>query len=94
MIGGKIAEKWNFPPSLIAAIQYHHLPEKASKENRDVVNTVYLANSMANIESGEIVFEQIHSNIMLDFGIQTEEQFMMILHRLSEAFVADSSNAE
>ena len=89
-IGGMIAEKWNFPPSLIAAIRHHHTPDHSPKEYRDVANTVYLANMMANIESGEIAFEQIETRIMQDFGIQNEEQFMMIQQRLSEAFDADA----
>lgn len=94
MIGGKIAEKWNFPPSLIASIAYHHSPMQAPKEFRDVTFTVYLANSMANLESGEISYDQINLSILNDFGIKTEEQFMMITQRLSEAFDADSSDID
>ncbi len=94
VIGGKIAEKWNFPASLIEAIKHHHIPENASKESRDVVNTVYLANCLANLESGEITFEQIHTPILLDFGIQSEEQFLMIQKRLSEAFDNDTEKPE
>ncbi len=94
MIGGKIAEKWNFPPSLIAAIAHHHNPENSHKDSRDVVHTVYLANSLANIESGEITFEQVDMSILQDFGIQTEEQYMMILQRLSEAFDENASETE
>jgi putative nucleotidyltransferase with HDIG domain len=90
VIGGMIAEKWNFPLPLVEAIKYHHIPESCSRECRDVVNTVYLANAMSNIETGEITFEHIDTRILLDFGIQTEEQFMMIQGRLSEAFDADS----
>jgi len=93
MIGGLIAEKWNFPPSLISAIKYHHIPEQCPKDSRDVVNTVYLANAMSNIESGEITFDQINTGIMLDFGIQTEEQFMMIQKRLADAFDEDQGAA-
>ncbi|MBI9107729.1 MAG: HDOD domain-containing protein [Spirochaetales bacterium] len=93
MIGGMIAEKWNFPPSLISAIKFHHVPEQSPKEHKDVVNTVYLANAMSNLESGKITFDQINTKIMLDFGIQTEEQFMMIQQRLSGAFDSDSGAA-
>ena len=31
MIGSKIAEKWNFPPSLVEAIAHHHNPANSSK---------------------------------------------------------------
>ncbi len=94
MIGGKIAEKWNFPPSLIAAIEYHHIPAKTSKEYKDVVNTVYLANSMANIETGDMAYEQLDPQVLSEFGIKTEEHFTMIQQRLSEAFDNDSTNHE
>ena len=91
MIGGMIAEKWNFPQSLVEAIRFHHIPGNCSKEYRDVVNTVYLANCMANIESGELTWEQMDTGILLDFGIQSEDQFMMIQKRLADAFDTDSS---
>ena len=94
MIGSKIAEKWNFPPSLVEAIAHHHNPANSSKEYRDVVFTVYLANAMANLESGELTFDQINTNILADFGIKTEDQFMMIAQRLSEAFESDTADIE
>ena len=94
MIGSKIAEKWNFPPSLVEAIAHHHNPANASKEYRDVVFTIYLANSMANLESGELTFDQINSAILNDFGIKTEDQFMMITQRLSEAFDSDTADID
>ncbi|MCK5198059.1 MAG: HDOD domain-containing protein, partial [Spirochaetales bacterium] len=85
-IGGLVAEKWNFPKSLIESIRYHHEPQQCSKEYQDVVYTVYLANSIANIESDEMVYEQIDREVLANFGINSEEQLMMILQRLSEAF--------
>lgn len=46
-IGGYIAEKWQFPRSLVEAIQYHHT---LTKEVADIglVLCVYLANRIAN----------------------------------------------
>ena len=85
-IGGLVAEKWNFPQSLIESIRYHHEPAQCSKEYKDVVYTVYLANSIANIESDEMVFEQVDEDVLANFGINSEDQLMMILQRLSAAF--------
>jgi len=85
-IGGMIAEKWNFPQSLIEAIKYHHLPTECSPEFVDVVNTVYLANALCSLEDKEIVFEQLEPRVLEDFGIATEEQLGLIKHRLSTAF--------
>ena len=49
---------------------------------------------MANLESGELTFDQINTNILADFGIKTEDQFMMIAQRLSEAFESDTADIE
>ena len=46
-IGGKIAEKWEFPPEIIAAIAFHHEPSRASKELRLLTEVVALANNLA-----------------------------------------------
>ena len=45
-IGGKIAEKWEFPPAIISAIAFHHEPVRSSKEFRLLVELVALANNL------------------------------------------------
>lgn len=45
-IGGKIAEKWEFPPEIIAAISFHHEPSRSSKEFRLLSELVALANNL------------------------------------------------
>ena len=46
-IGGKIAEKWKFPPEIIAAIAFHHEPSRSAKEFRLLAELVALANNLA-----------------------------------------------
>ena len=89
-IGALIAEKWNFPDQLVEAIKYHHEPHLASPEMRGTVEAIYLANVIANLESDEIVFEQISKNVLKKFKIRTEEQLNIIKDRLSEAFEMQS----
>jgi putative nucleotidyltransferase with HDIG domain len=93
-IGGLVAEKWNFPQTLIDSIRYHHEPQQCPKESKDVVYTVYLANSIANIESDEMVYEQINREVLTNFGIKSEDQLMTILKRLSAAFSNQVSTKE
>lgn len=85
-IGAMIAEKWNFPERLVQTIRYHHTPEGAKPENRGVVDTVYLANSMANFREGLLGFDQIDPSILSGASITSEEQFATIEQRLSDAF--------
>ncbi|MBM4340030.1 MAG: HDOD domain-containing protein [Deltaproteobacteria bacterium] len=47
-LGGKVAEKWKFPKSIISAIQYHHAPSLASEES-EVVELVSLCDIVAMI---------------------------------------------
>jgi putative nucleotidyltransferase with HDIG domain len=93
-IGGRIAEKWNFPSSLVEAIRYHHEPGECDPEFRDVVETVYLANALANLESGEVSFEQIETQVLASFNIRSEEQCRAILNRLSDAFKRDADSKD
>lgn len=84
-IGGLIAEKWNFPEPLIEAIRYHHDATSCSDEHRDVVYTVYLANSMANIQEGLIGPESLDPQVLsyLDMDL---ERLKYVMDRLSQAY--------
>jgi putative nucleotidyltransferase with HDIG domain len=85
-IGGLIAEKWNFPDSLVEAIRYHHEPNDSSKEYRVVVYTVYLANAICNVEEGILDFELLDPKVLNFFKITSQEQFKTIVERLGQAF--------
>lgn len=47
--GRLIGEKWRLSPAIIEGLAYHHAPEQASDEHKDLVATVALANLYANI---------------------------------------------
>jgi putative nucleotidyltransferase with HDIG domain len=85
-IGALIAEKWNFPEHLVAAIRYHHDPASGPAEYRDLINTVYLANMLCAYEAGEVVFDQFDPVVREDFGINNKKQMDGILERFSAGF--------
>jgi putative nucleotidyltransferase with HDIG domain len=85
-IGAMIAEKWNFPDVLIEAIRYHHEPDRCSDEHKDAVYTVYLANTLCNIDSESISYDMVDKNVLRTFGIKSEDQFFMVRDRLENAF--------
>jgi len=89
-IGARIAEKWNFPPSLVASIRYHHEPA-LSQEHREIVNAVYIANVMNDYENGEISFDQIDANALRDYGIANEAQFQKIISQFDAGFKLESA---
>ncbi len=93
-IGGKIAEKWNFPSSLVQMIRYHHDPTDCDPEYADGVYTVYLANALVNIETGEYTYEQLAPEVLENFGIKSSAQIDTIRERLSIAFDRETERKE
>jgi putative nucleotidyltransferase with HDIG domain len=89
-IGALLAEKWNFPDSLINAIRYHHDPASAPKQDRVLVDTVYLANMFCNYEKGEVSFDQFDAGVLERFGIKTKNQIDSLLERFVLGFRKES----
>jgi putative nucleotidyltransferase with HDIG domain len=85
-IGALIAEKWNFPESLISAIRYHHDPASAPEMHRVLVDTVYLANMFCDYETGDVSFDQFDPGVLERYGIKTKNQIDILLERFSAGF--------
>jgi putative nucleotidyltransferase with HDIG domain len=85
-IGALIAEKWNFPESLINAIRYHHDPASAPERDRVLVDTVYLANMFCEYERGNVTFDQFDTGTLEHFGIKTKNQIDSLLERFAAGF--------
>ncbi len=90
-IGALIAEKWNFPENLVTAIRYHHDPESAPAELRDLVDTVYLANMFCEYEAGNVAFDQFDESALKNYGITSKKQIDTLLARFSTGFKKESS---
>jgi HD-like signal output (HDOD) protein len=91
-IGALVAEKWNFPAGLIAAIRFHHDPLAAPKEFRNLVDAVYLANMLCLIEQGTAVYEEIEPATLLSFKFEGLKHLETIAVRLSERFEKDPND--
>jgi HD-like signal output (HDOD) protein len=81
-----IAEKWNFPDSLVNAIRYHHDPVSAPEKNRALVDTVYLANMFCEYEKGDVNFDQFDPGVLERFGIKTKNQIDSLLDLFAAGF--------
>ncbi len=70
-LGGLLAERWQFPDTLVACIAYHHNPFQAQGEHRDAVRLVHLANVLTPLleEPGSQF-----SNLILPFPGILDEQ--------------------
>jgi len=89
-IGAMIAEKWNFPDALVAAIKYHHNPLSAPRQYRDVIYTVCLANGLCHIRDANFGIEHFEPRVLAEFNITSEEQLRHIEERLHNAFLKEA----
>jgi putative nucleotidyltransferase with HDIG domain len=85
-LGALIAEKWNFPDSLVAAIRYHHDPASAPEEFKNLADSVYLANMFCEYESGNAGFDQLDPEALANFSLNNKKQVDTLLERLSSGF--------
>lgn len=85
-IGAKIAEKWNFPSTLVDSIRYHHAPEEAPKESQDLVYVINFADALCHYQEYEIDYYQFDSGVLNRFKITSEAQLSKISEKLKDAF--------
>jgi putative nucleotidyltransferase with HDIG domain len=85
-IGALVAEKWNFPEGLVAAIRFHHDPASVPPAHKDLVDTVYLANMFCELEAGNVNFDQFDSGVLDNFSISSSKQIESLLERFSQGF--------
>lgn len=90
-IGARIAEKWNFPESLVGCIRYHHDPHKCRKSDRGYVFALYLSNISCGYLSGDVSYDQIDSQILKYFNIPSEDDFKAIMKELQIRFDRERS---
>jgi len=89
-LGALIAEKWNFPDRLVAAIRFHHDPDAAPHECKDLVDAVYLANMFCEYENGNIGFDQFDPGPLKNYKLRNQRQIDSLLERLATGFRRES----
>lgn len=90
-IGARIAEKWNFPDSLVHGIRFHHDPQKAGRAEKGYVFAVYLANIFSSYLSEDVIFDQIDSSVLRFFNIKDEDELDIIIEELQRKFDREKS---
>jgi putative nucleotidyltransferase with HDIG domain len=91
-IGALVAEKWNFPEGLVAAIRYHHDPGSAPPNYKDLVETVYMANMFCELEAGNVTFDQFEPAVLENFNITRSKQIENLLERFSQGFKQENQH--
>jgi putative nucleotidyltransferase with HDIG domain len=83
-IGALIAQKWNFPDTLIQSINCHHDPSSCAPSYKDIVYIVYLANALYYYKDNKFDYEQFNPDILKYLGIESEAQLQGILMGLQK----------
>jgi len=89
-LGALIAEKWNFPPRLAAAIRFHHEPDAVPDDLKDMVDAVYLANMFCEYENKNVSFDQFDSGALENYGLDSKKKLDAVLGRFASGFQKES----
>jgi HD-like signal output (HDOD) protein len=85
-VGGKIAEKWNFPESIVIPITFHHTPFLAPDHLIDLSVIIAFADNLAQLHDQKIDFSSIDREILKKFGIVSESTARALEERLNEHY--------
>lgn len=90
-IGAQMAERWEYPPSIINTIRYHHAPEMCEERFRDLVDTVYLANFLDDWDRGKALLDHLSAEVINRFALHSRESAFDLLQVLRNEFAQISA---
>jgi len=76
VIGGLIAQKWNFPEDLTKAIEYHHSPLNVQSDYKNLTYVIYTANMLCGIETNKYSYYYLETDVLRWLKITTLEELM------------------
>ena len=89
-VGAALAERWNLPPMLVAAIRFHENPDAAEEDVLPLVRCVALGNRVAEVflseETGGRALELYHtqSGAWFDVGSELADQMLREIHQQTD----------
>lgn len=95
-VGSWLAEKWNLPGHLIAAIKYHHFPHRAER-HPGIAAIVHLADCLVRLEGygsdGDPLPPEINDAAWLETGLQPDvipelQKEIAVGYKSAEAFLS------
>lgn len=76
-IGAWLARRWNLSDDLVACIEFHHEPEKAPDEFKEMVGLVHVADYICNLkklgQSGNAVVPKMNQAIWESLGLNIDK---------------------
>jgi HD-like signal output (HDOD) protein len=72
-VGGHVAQKWNFPDSIVIPVTFHHRPFLAPDEWIDLTAIVCFADTLCQVNEGRFTFTAIDPDLLRKFAVASEE---------------------
>lgn len=86
-LGAQLAKKWDFPEDLITIIDYHHKPFVTPEPYKEIVELVYIANMMSDVQDAKRGYFTIDPGILKKFtNIDSLESFQAYLDRVEKGY--------
>ncbi len=86
-LGSQLARKWDFPEDLITMIEFHHKPFIAPEPYKEIVEIVYLANMMADVQESKRGFFTIDPGILKKYtSIEEHSVFQEYLNKIEKGY--------
>lgn len=81
-IGSEIAQKWNFPDTIVSVIGFHHQPFLAPDEHQNLVKIVYMANMLTRVAAGEYSHSLVEPEVLEGYGLKDEASVIALGKKL------------
>ncbi len=88
-LGGRILEKWDFPPHIVSCVKKHHSLKDLNNREELILYPVFMGNYIANIKNLREFSSYLPPQILDHFKIKSHEEFFKIVSDVENAF-ADS----
>lgn len=85
-LGGRIAEKWNFPEALVQIIRHQNQPPSAPVKLQPVTCVVNLAASLLSVEGDLLQYSQINPGVLKALKLTDPARLGALHEKLKEAY--------
>jgi putative nucleotidyltransferase with HDIG domain len=92
-LGTLLANKWNYPPELIAMIEFHQDPSLAPEEYKTLAEVVFLANIISNRLEQDQNLYVYDLEILEKYGIETIQKFSKYQQKLEKYYKENLKNS-
>lgn len=81
-IGALVAEKWQFPEPIIAAIRFQQKPLRAPEQHHDLIWTLFSAIRIHRAQQSTLDPYSVEEDVLGFLELKTPEEFNSLVHRL------------